>query len=70
MIAHDYAFAPVKPCVDGEPGYEDHPNKFDAKNGYLNDYRVEQIFRDVRVCQIYEGTSEVQRIVISRQVLA
>lgn len=34
--------------------------------GFLNDYPVEKIYRDVRVYQIYEGTSEVQRIVISR----
>ena len=34
--------------------------------GYLADFPVERIFRDVRVCQIYEGTSDVQRIVISR----
>ncbi|SOE87587.1 Acyl-CoA dehydrogenase [Burkholderia sp. YR290] len=34
--------------------------------GYLSDYPVERIYRDVRVCQIYEGTSEVQRLVISR----
>lgn len=35
-------------------------------NGYLADYPVERIYRDVRVCQIYEGTSDVQRIVIAR----
>ncbi len=34
--------------------------------GYLNDFPVERIYRDVRVSQIYEGTSDVQRIVISR----
>ncbi|MGR7994016.1 acyl-CoA dehydrogenase family protein [Xanthobacter sp. ZOL 2024] len=34
--------------------------------GYLNDFPVERIYRDVRVCQIYEGTSDVQRIVIAR----
>ncbi|MGH6947279.1 MAG: acyl-CoA dehydrogenase family protein [Kiloniellales bacterium] len=34
--------------------------------GYLNDYPVERIYRDVRVCQIYEGTSDIQRLVISR----
>ncbi len=34
--------------------------------GYLNDFPVERIYRDVRVCQIYEGTSEVQRLVIAR----
>ncbi len=38
--------------------------------GYLGDYPVEQIYRDVRVCQIYEGTSDVQRIVISRALTA
>jgi hypothetical protein len=34
--------------------------------GYLADFPVERIYRDVRVCQIYEGTSDVQRILISR----
>jgi len=36
--------------------------------GYLQDYTVERIARDVRVCQLYEGTSEIQRIVISRSL--
>ena len=34
--------------------------------GYLEDFPVERIYRDVRVCQIYEGTSDIQRLVISR----
>lgn len=34
--------------------------------GYVNDFPVERIYRDVRVCQIYEGTSDVQRILIGR----
>ncbi len=38
--------------------------------GYLNDYPVERIYRDVRVCQIYEGTSDVQRLVIGRAIAA
>ena len=38
--------------------------------GVLNDFPVERIYRDVRVCQIYEGTSEVQRLVISRALAA
>ena len=34
--------------------------------GYVNDFPVERLYRDVRVCQIYEGTSEVQKILIGR----
>ena len=34
--------------------------------GYVNDFPLERIYRDVRVCQIYEGTSDVQKILISR----
>ena len=36
--------------------------------GYMADYPVERIYRDVRICQIYEGTSDVQRIVIARNL--
>ena len=38
--------------------------------GYLADFSVERIYRDVRVCQIYEGTSDIQRLVISRALAA
>ncbi len=34
--------------------------------GYVRDFPVERIYRDVRVCQIYEGTSDVQKILIQR----
>ncbi len=40
MIAADYARTPVKPCIDAEPGYEDHPSAFNLDNGYLDDYDV------------------------------
>ena len=36
--------------------------------GYIEDFPVERIYRDVRVCQIYEGTSDVQRLVIARNL--
>ncbi len=36
--------------------------------GYLEEYRVAKIYRDVRVCQIYEGTSDIQRMVIARSL--
>ncbi len=35
LIAADYARLPVKPCMDAEPGYENHPNNFKPENGYL-----------------------------------
>jgi hypothetical protein len=38
--------------------------------GYVADYLVEKIWRDVRVCQIYEGTSDVQRLLIGRGLAA
>lgn len=38
--------------------------------GYLADFPVERIYRDVRVCQIYEGTSDIQRLVIARALAA
>jgi alkylation response protein AidB-like acyl-CoA dehydrogenase len=36
--------------------------------GYVTDFPVERIWRDVRVCQIYEGTSDIQRILIARNL--
>jgi butyryl-CoA dehydrogenase len=36
--------------------------------GYVNDFPVERIYRDVRVCQIYEGTSDIQRMLIAREL--
>lgn len=39
-------------------------------NGYISDYMIEQIYRDVRVLRIYEGTSQIQQLIIARNVLA
>jgi alkylation response protein AidB-like acyl-CoA dehydrogenase len=36
--------------------------------GYLKDFPVERIWRDVRVCSIYEGTSDIQRLIIGREI--
>jgi acyl-CoA dehydrogenase len=38
-------------------------------NGYMRDYPVEKLFRDAKLFQIYEGTSQVQRVVIARELL-
>ncbi|HEY8310926.1 MAG TPA: acyl-CoA dehydrogenase family protein, partial [Gemmatimonadaceae bacterium] len=38
--------------------------------GYVKDYPVEKLFRDAKITEIYEGTSEIQRIVIARELYA
>ena len=37
--------------------------------GYINEYEVERFFRDAKILEIGEGTSEIQRIIISREIL-
>ena len=37
--------------------------------GYCSDYPAERLMRDARITELYEGTSEIQRLVIARQVL-
>ncbi|RQP10514.1 MAG: acyl-CoA dehydrogenase, partial [Parapedobacter sp.] len=37
--------------------------------GYVKEYHVERLMRDAKITQIYEGTSEIQRMVISREIL-
>jgi alkylation response protein AidB-like acyl-CoA dehydrogenase len=37
--------------------------------GYVREYHVERLMRDAKITQIYEGTSEIQRLVISRAIL-
>ena len=39
-------------------------------NGYVMEYPVEKLMRDAKVLQIYEGTSQIQRLVIARSLLA
>jgi acyl-CoA dehydrogenase len=37
--------------------------------GYVSDYAIERFYRDVRLFRIYEGTSEIQRLVIARNMI-
>jgi alkylation response protein AidB-like acyl-CoA dehydrogenase len=55
LVASETAEAVVSGAIQTLGGY-----------GYLEEYRVAKIYRDVRVCQIYEGTSDIQRMVIAR----
>jgi len=53
MIARDYRRRPAKPVIDGEPGYEDHPSRFNPKYGWLS-------ARDVRrfaYCAVFAGAA-------------
>jgi acyl-CoA dehydrogenase len=38
--------------------------------GYIKDYPVEKLMRDAKIMQLYEGTSQIQRMVIARETLA
>ena len=57
-IATDTGFEVVNGCLQLHGGY-----------GYLRDHPIERVLRDVRVHQILEGTNEVMRLIISRQLL-
>ena len=59
LVASEIAEAVVSGAIQTLGGY-----------GYLEEYGVAKIYRDVRVCQIYEGTSDIQRMVIARELAA
>jgi alkylation response protein AidB-like acyl-CoA dehydrogenase len=59
LMVTDNAFEVANGCLQMHGGY-----------GYLADYGVEKIVRDLRVHQILEGTNEIMRLIISRQMLA
>ena len=59
LMVTDSAFETANQCLQLHGGY-----------GYLADYGIEKIVRDLRVHQILEGTNEIMRMIISRQMLA
>jgi len=56
--ASDVAMSVTTDCVQALGGY-----------GYVKEYPVERLMRDAKITQIYEGTNQIQRVVIARQVL-
>jgi alkylation response protein AidB-like acyl-CoA dehydrogenase len=59
LYAGEVAVRVANECVQVHGGY-----------GYIKDYPAEKFYRDVKLCTIGEGTSEIQRLVIARQLLA
>ncbi|MFN2564774.1 MAG: acyl-CoA dehydrogenase [Gemmatimonadaceae bacterium] len=59
LLASETAMSATREAVQIFGGY-----------GYITDYPVERLFRDAKVTEIYEGTSEIQRVVIARQLYA
>jgi alkylation response protein AidB-like acyl-CoA dehydrogenase len=57
LVASDLAMAAALQAVQAFGGY-----------GYVKDYPVERFFRDAKACQIYEGTNEIQRVVIAKEL--
>ena len=37
--------------------------------GYIRGFEVERLYRDAKICQIYEGTNQIQRMIIARELL-
>ena len=59
LMVTDVAFEVANGCLQLHGGY-----------GYLADYGIEKIVRDLRVHQILEGTNEIMRLIVARQVIA
>ena len=57
LVASEVAEAVVSGAIQTLGGY-----------GYLEEFGLAKIYRDVRVCQIYEGTSDIQRMLIARSL--
>ena len=38
-------------------------------SGYIRGFEVERLYRDAKICQIYEGTNQIQRMIIAREVM-
>ena len=58
LFASSVAVEAASDCIQIHGGY-----------GYIHEYGVERLIRDAKITEIYEGTSEIQKLVISRELL-
>jgi cyclohexane-1-carbonyl-CoA dehydrogenase len=67
-------FASMAKCFAGDAAMKITTDAIDAIQvlsgyGFLKDFQVERMFRDAKLTQIFEGTNQIQRLVIARQIL-
>ena len=55
-------------CAEVMGRVANHAVQIHGGAGYMQDYAVERFYRDVRLFRIYEGTSQIQRVVIAREL--
>ena len=58
-------------CLAGDVAVRETGNAVQifGGSGYIRGFEVERLYRDAKICQIYEGTQEIQRTIIARELL-
>lgn len=74
LMAQDHPEITYEMCEDGAYIGPENVRKYKAVQihggyGYIREYKVERIYRDARICSIYEGTTQVQQMVIAGNLL-
>ena len=65
------AAASMAKCFAGDAAVQHTSNAIQifGGSGYIRGYEVERLYRDAKITQIYEGTNQIQRVIIARQLL-
>ena len=70
-LGKTYDLAGLKGLLrQAKAGYADQAVQILGGYGYIKDYPVEKYYRDVKLCTIGEGTSEIQKTIISKRLLS
>jgi acyl-CoA dehydrogenase len=56
-------------CTEMVGRVADRAVQIHGGSGYMKDFRVEQLYRDVRLYRLYEGTSQIQQLIIAREMI-